>query len=229
MRCLKKMTRTTTDVFKAIAVFVVMFAISFCLSSIELVDYSDYIENQRWQIALLADAGGNDRGKLVAPKLTAIYERGCRREWKSLKEELPDIVGLIAAVCSLLFYAAMVERVVVSKSRPFVSSACRWMKGSKFAEGIVCGGMLAVFVVAYMCATAILRRLSYCLKWPKLAAVAGGDSSIHYMQFLSAWDQLLVCRKWLNIVCYELGVMVALAIVVWCFANIRRAKVDPAC
>ena len=208
-------------VAKAAAVFVVMFTVSFCLSEVELVDYPDFIENKRHHIALLSILGDRGHLRILAPEIAAICERECRKEWNDLEEGWGDFVELIAAICSCLFGMAMVERALVSTSRPFVRLEYRWLKESRFTGVAILGGMAMVFGLVYIAASTILSRLSANLTWPKLMTMAGKGTSDYATQFLSGWDQLLVCSKWLNVGFYFLGVLALLAIVVWGFANIR--------
>ena len=208
-------------VAKVAAVFVVMFTVSFCLSGTELVDYPDFIENKRRHIALLSILGDRGHLRTVAPELAAICERECRKGWNDLEEWWGDFAGLIAATCSWLFWMAMVERALVSTSRPFMRLEYRWLKESRFTGVALFGGMATVFGLVHIAASAILSRLSSDLTWPKLAIIARNGTSDYTTQLLSAWDQLLVCSKWLNVGFYFLGVFALLAIVVWGFANIR--------
>ena len=208
-------------VAKAASVFVIMFTVSLCLSEIELVDYPDFIENKRHHIALLSNLGNHGHLRTFAPKIVAICERECRKEWNDLEKWRGDFAGLIAATCSCLFWMAMVERAFVSTSRPFVRFEYRWLKESRFTGVAIFGGMAMVFGLVYIASSAILSRISADLTWPKLTTMAGNGTSDYTTQLLSAWDQLLVCGKWLNIGFYVLGILALLAIVVWGFANIR--------
>ena len=213
--------RSRRRMLKAVAVFVIMFAVSFCLTRIELVDYGEHIENKRRQIVRLSDLGDFDDTQTVYGRIATICERSCRKEWKILKDEMEDLAILVAAVCSLLFWMGMVERIVVHKRSPYIRLEGRRPRAVRISEGIVCGGMLVVFGLAYVFVATVMHWLSALLMRPKGPMTVASESSV---QFLSALDQLLVCSKWINIAYYVLGEVAVLTITVWCFSNVHLTK-----
>ncbi len=214
---------------KAIAVFAVMFFVSLRMSGLLLVDYPDYIENKRYQIGLLSKLVNYDIVQPLEARITIIGERGCRQEWDALKRESSDFSDFIAVMCTMLFCMAIVKHAWVTRNRPFVRiDYCRHLKGRRFASGIFCCCAIAVYLSVYALMSAISRRLLAFLLWPELLRTTRVDTPTDYRQLLSAWDQLLICGRWLNNCYCVFGLFAVLVVVVWLFANVRYVKATPA-
>ena len=213
-------------VAKTITVFVVMFSVSLYMSGLLLVDYSDYIADKRYQIGILSKLVNYDIVQPLESKITILGERGCRQEWDALKKESSDFSDLIAIGCLLLFCVFVFRRVWVSKTRPFMRVDCRHLNMGRFYVGKVCCYMVMVYMVAYAVMYSIFRLLSSFLMWPMLSSTKV-DVSTYCRQLLLAWNQLLTCDMWLNIVYCVFGLFSVLVIVVWLFTNIRYVKATP--
>ena len=86
---------------------------------------------------------------------------------------------------------------------------------------LVLSGMVYAVMVVVSC-----YMLDF-LMWPSIADAAAEDSSTRCRQLLLAWDQLLVCDKWLVVAYCVFGLFAVLAIVVWLFANVHYMKSSP--
>ena len=213
--------------YKMILVFATMFTASFYLSGLMLVDYPDYIENKRYQIGLLSRLVNYDVGQPLESKIANLCEQGCHREWDALKREASDFSDLIAIICVLLFCVVMFKRVLVSKGRPFIRFDCHRLIEGRFAAWKICCSIVIVYMVVYAIMSSIFRLLSSSLMWPMLSGNGKVDVSFYYRQLMLAWDQLLICDKWLNAAYCVCGLFAVLAIVVWLVANVRYVSTSP--
>ena len=219
---------TRMSILKAGIAFAVMFAVSFYLSGVMLVDYPDYIENRRHQIGLLSKLLNHNLGQGLESETIVRGERGCRREWDDVKDYLSDFAGFVSVTCGLFLLLLAVERVLVSKRYPYICVDYRWLKGNKHAGWIIFAGMLVLSGTVYAVMVVASRYMLDFLMWPRIADAAAVDSSTRCRQLLSAWDQLLVCDKWLCVVYCVFGLFAVLTIVVWLVANVRYMKTTPA-
>ena len=219
---------TRMSILKAGIAFVVMFVASFYLSGVMLVDYPDYIENRRHQIGQLSKLLNHNLGQGLESETIVRGERGCRQKWDDVKNNLSDLVEFISMACVLLLLFLSSERLLISKKRPHVHVDYRWLKGNKHAGWIIFAGMLVLSGTVYAVMVVASRYMLDFLMWPRIADAAAVDSSTRCRQLLSAWDQLLVCDKWLCVDYCVFGLFAVLAIVVWLVANVRYMKTTPA-
>ena len=218
---------TRMSILKAGIAFAVMFAVSFYLSGVMLVDYPDYIENRRHQIGLLSKLLNYNLGQALESEIIVRGERGCRQKWDDVKNNLSDLVEFISMACVLLLLFLSSERLLISKKRPHEHVDYRWLKGKKHAGWIIFSGMLILCGIVYVVMTVLSRCMLTFLMWPRIVGVVGVDASTRCQQLLSAWDQLLVCDMWIN-GCYCLcGLCVSLVIVVWLLANVHFVRPNP--
>ena len=199
---LKGLNNMKTILIKGFIMVALMFSVSLCFTKLFLIDYVDYIETQRQQIAfvsILIQRSENEELRKSAPDMVARMIQKSEYFWKELQKEFHSFSELVAFSCLLLFWLLGERTIHIYKRWPFLrKEPCCRNKSRLHLVSRICGAV-ALSVICYCAIIFVSDFLLDNQLYSQMSCHTESDVLIRLEQFLLAYDQMLAYSKWLNV------------------------------